>query len=172
MEPITSYLALARSANATEFVAQSNAAFLLKRPGAQPILVPESNSIQFETRAATMDFDPFATEWRVAPVKKREGNPFPERISIGRAPNCDVVIRLPSISKVHAHVLIDGGHYSLADAGASNSTYVNRTKLENKVAVPLRFGDTVLLGPIKFEFVDAKGLYQILRSEVVTTKVK
>lgn len=172
MEPITSYLALARSATLPEFVLRSSEAFLLKRPGAQPVLLPESSSIQFETRAVTLDFDPFAAEWRVAQVKKREGNPFPERISVGRAPNCDVVIRLPSISKVHAHVLIDGGRYSLADAGASNSTYVNRTKLENKVAVPLRFGDTVSLGPIKFEFVDAKGLYQILRNELAATKKK
>ena len=164
MEPITSYLALARTATVSEFVSQSNAAFLLKRPSAQPVIHPESSTIQFETKAGTMDFDPYAAEWRVAQVKKREGNPFPERISIGRAPNCDVVIRLPSISKVHAHVLLESGHYSMADAGASNSTYVNRTKLENKVAVPLRFGDTVSLGPIKFEFVDAKGLYQILRS--------
>ncbi|HTU58032.1 MAG TPA: hypothetical protein VMF89_06355, partial [Polyangiales bacterium] len=39
----------------------------------------------------------------ILPLRKGEGRPFPERISVGRATNCDVVIRDASISKLHGH---------------------------------------------------------------------
>ena len=170
MDPIGSYLALARSATVAEFVSRSNAAFLLKRPHVKLLQLPAPSTITFETRLTTIDVDPYATEWRLAPVKKRDGNPFPDRISIGRAPNCDIVIRLPSISKVHAHIVIHDGQYSLVDNGAANSTFINRGRLKDKVAVPMRFGDKIALGSIEFEFVDAKNLYQILRNEAAATK--
>ena len=170
MDPIGGYLARARSATPAEFVSHSDAAFLLKRPRPTLLQLPAPSIITYETRLTTAEVDPYAAEWQVAPIKKREGNPFPDRISIGRAPNCDIVIRLPSISKVHAHIVIADGLYSLVDNGAANSTFVNRTKLQNKVAVPVRFGDKITLGPVDFEFVDAKRLYHILRTEVTGTK--
>jgi hypothetical protein len=170
MDPIGSYLALARSATVAEFVSRCDTAFLVKRPRARLLQLPEPSTITFETRLTTIDVDPFADEWQVAPIKKRDGNPFPDRISIGRAPNCDIVIRLPSISKVHAHIVIADGLYSLVDNGAANSTFINRIKLANKVAVSVRFGDKIALGPVEFEFVDAKSLHHILRTEVTATK--
>src|SRR5262245_27832586 len=41
--------------------------------------------------------------WEILPVAKAAGNPYPDRISIGRARNCDVVMRDPTVSKLHAH---------------------------------------------------------------------
>jgi len=106
MEAIRSYLSLAHSTTCAEFVAQTNPLYFLKRPVHRATATLGPPAISFETKLARLDIDPFAAEWRIVAVKKREGNPYPDRFSIGRAPNCDVVVRLPSVSKVHAHVLI------------------------------------------------------------------
>ena len=42
----------------------------------------------------------------VMPLTKAEGGAFAERISVGRALNCDVVIRDESVSKLHAYFRI------------------------------------------------------------------
>jgi hypothetical protein len=171
MDEIYRYLVLARSTSASEFVEQSDATFLLKRPRRGATTPSAPPMISYETRLTKLEVDPYASEWRVVPVKKREGNPYPDRISVGRATNCDIVIRLPSISKVHAHILGSGpGSYKLVDNGASNATFVNGRRVESKAAVPIQVGDTISLGSLELEFVDAERLYQILRSEVDASK--
>jgi pSer/pThr/pTyr-binding forkhead associated (FHA) protein len=126
-------------------------------------------TIAFETQHTRLEVDPYAAEWRVAPVRKREGNPYPDRFSIGRATNCDVVIRLPSVSKVHAHILVDGPQsYALRDNQASNSTFVNGRKLEAKGTAKLKIGDEIAFGSLELEFVDAARFYEILRTEAAS----
>src|SRR5262245_48740931 len=39
-------------------------------------------------------------------VAKAPGNPYLDRISVGRARNCDIVVRDGSVSKLHAHMRI------------------------------------------------------------------
>lgn len=173
MDEPNSYLAIARSTTVDEFVAQSDALFLVKRPRKRGILPQRGGpmAISFETQHTKLEIDPYAAEWRIAPVKKRAGNPYPDRFSIGRAPNCDVVIRLPSVSKVHAHIQVNGaGSYSLRDNDASNCTFINGRKLEAKSSATLRLGDEIAFGSLELQFVDAAQLYQILRSEVVASK--
>jgi 2',3'-cyclic-nucleotide 2'-phosphodiesterase (5'-nucleotidase family) len=171
MEEVGSYLSLARSSSATEFAAKMDGAFLVKRPRQRPIEMPAPVAISYATRLTKLDVDPFPNEWRIIPVRKREGNPFPDRISLGRAPNCDVIIRLPSISKLHAHIFLDAAHsYSLADNGAANATFVNGKRLEAKNAVPIHLGDTISLGSIEFEFCDALRLYKVLSVEIGARK--
>jgi hypothetical protein len=172
MDEPRSYLALARATTVDEFVAQSNALFLVKRPRKRGIISSGPVAISFETQHTKLEIDPYAAEWRIVQVKKREGNPYPDRFSIGRAPNCDIVIRLPSVSKVHAHIQVNGaGSFSLRDNEASNFTFVNGRKLEAKASAPLCIGDEIAFGSLELQFVDAAQLYQILRSEVVTSKV-
>lgn len=168
MEDLRDYLLLARSTSRKEFVAQTCPLYLVKRPVVRAAPLSKSvTPVSFETKHTKLDVDPYATEWRIAAVKKREGNPYPDRFSIGRAPNCDVVVRLPSISKLHAYLLITGpSTYGLCDNEASNATYVNGRKLEPRATVALRIGDEIELGALKLEFVDASRLYQILRTEI------
>jgi hypothetical protein len=171
MEELKSYLALAWASTVAEFVTQSNLLFLVKRPRKQASVLRAPVPISYETQLTKLEVDPYAAEWRIAEVKKRAGNPYPDRFSIGRAPNCDVVIRLPSISKVHAHIVISGpGAYSLRDNEASNATFVNGRKLDSKGSAKIRIGDELAFGSLVVEFVDAERFYQILRSEAVTSK--
>lgn len=171
MQEVRSYLTLAQSTSVAEFVSRSDAVFLVKRPRKRPIAVPAPTAIAYATQLTKVEIDPFADEWQIFPVKKREGNPYPDRISVGRATNCDIVIRLPSISKVHAHILKEAeGSYKLSDNEAANATFVNGRKVLGKKAMPMRVRDTVAFGTFELEFVDAERLYQILRTEVTAKK--
>jgi hypothetical protein len=175
MDEPNNYLALARVTTVAEFVAQSNALFLVKRPRRKGLVQRGAGgvpvAISFATQHTKLELDPYAAEWRVVAVRKREGNPYPDRFSIGRAPNCDIVIRLPFVSKVHAHIQVDGaGSYTMRDNGASNSTFVNGRKLEAKGTAPLKLGDEIAFGSLELQFVDAAMLYEILLSEVGTSK--
>jgi pSer/pThr/pTyr-binding forkhead associated (FHA) protein len=96
-------------------------------------------------------------------VRKREGNPFPERISVGRAKNCDVVLRFPSISKLHAHFLspIPGGQpfIRLADAGSANGTFLGDRQLKQGENTSVKVGDKIRFGALDLEYVDAASFF-------------
>jgi len=62
----------------------------------------------------------------ILPLCKADGHPFPERVSVGRAMNCDVVIRDPSVSKLHGHFRDVGAESAFfTDAKSSNGTRVD-----------------------------------------------
>lgn len=106
-------------------------------------------------------------------VEKSEKNPFKGRISVGRANNNDIVIRHPSISKLHAHFISDIrqsqiGHspmtLRLLDAGSSNGTFLNGERLEPEASRPTGTGDTILFGEVRCELLDAGALHQKIRA--------
>jgi hypothetical protein len=94
-------------------------------------------------------------------IVKAPNNPYPDRISIGRARNCDVVLRDPSVSKLHAHFL--QSKFELIDLGSQNGTCVNGHPLLRDRAHPLRFGDVVLFGSQPTKFVDAALLHDLVK---------
>ena len=101
---------------------------------------------------------------QLVPVKKNPDNPFPDRLTIGRATNCDVVIRFAFISKVHAHLFIQGDKLTLRDNKAANGTFHNRRRLEPGSSRSIRLGDTLGFGALELELIDAGRLYQLLRA--------
>jgi hypothetical protein len=170
VEPIKDFLELARRATRVEFGAQRAGFYLLKRPrrGVQPPTnLPQ---MRFETQGEKTEIDPFAAEWRIAPVRKKAENPFPERLVVGRAPNCDVVLRVPTISKVHAHIMVQaGGAFVLRPAPSTQTILHNYRNIEPGGERRLALGDHVCFGPLDFQFLDAGMLYDILRSELEKT---
>jgi hypothetical protein len=100
---------------------------------------------------------------RVYPVRKTSGRPFPERIAIGRAPNCDIVLREPSVSKLHAHFLeVTPISAELTDAKSSNGTRVNGVVLRPGARKLVEVGDKVMFGAVTLEWMDAESLYDLL----------
>jgi hypothetical protein len=100
---------------------------------------------------------------QVVPLVKVEGNPFPDRISLGRASNCDVVIRDWSVSKLHAHVKVIGPDAAeIIDVKSSNGTRVNDMWLTPMEPERLGTGHTVVLGSVVMQFLDPGGLYDVL----------
>jgi hypothetical protein len=109
----------------------------------------------------------------VYPVVKAKGNPYPERISLGRAPNCDIVLRVASVSKLHAHFLVKAGlakggwrgsAHDLVDLGSHNGTRVNGAAVTPQQAVPVGVGDLLQFGEVTAELIDAETLHAVLKS--------
>ncbi len=103
----------------------------------------------------------------IVPVIKAENNPYLYRISVGRARNCDVVLRDESVSKLHAHFLADeqaGGriHWSLVDLRSGNGTRVNGKRLNADQPQPVVSDDVLQFGSLHAELVDAGALYDLL----------
>jgi hypothetical protein len=171
MQQLTPYLKAARMVTRAEFIAQHPGHYFIKRPRAGARSAKEEGSFGFNTVAAKLDQDPFADEWRIVPVVKREGNPFPERLTVGRATNCDVILRVPFVSKVHAHVIHEpDGSFSIHDNNPSNRTFLKNRVLEAGATRKMAVGDAIAFGSLEFEFVDAGRLYDILLAECGSTR--
>ena len=167
MEAATKYLAKARSLGASAFCSEFSFPFLVKHPRRSArSTTRQMPSFGFATTTVQIDFDPMPDKLQVVPVSKKEGNPFPERMSIGRAPNCDILIRLPLVSKVHAHLLVGSGGapFVLRDNRASNGTYCNRKRLEEGASCPVKIGDTLGLGALDLELMSNQGFYELMRA--------
>lgn len=65
-------------------------------------------------------------------------------ISLGRAPDNDIVINHPQVSRQHARITRRGGVMVIEDLGSTNSTFVDGTRLSGPHA--LTDGDVIGLG--------------------------
>jgi diguanylate cyclase (GGDEF)-like protein len=87
----------------------------------------------------------------------RMGEMFPlndGRTSIGRGLQADVRINDEGISRTHALVELDAGHYYLSDAGSTNGTFANGKRVDRH---PLQEGDKIQIGAssvLKFTYHD------------------
>jgi hypothetical protein len=73
-----------------------------------------------------------------------------ERLTVGSAPDNDVVIDEPSVSRVHAVVQQLNGRWFIEDCGSRNGTTVNTRRLTGMVA--LNSNDDVTLGRARVQF--------------------
>lgn len=153
---------LARSLPRKEFIARAGGVFLAVTS------TPGALSSGFRTEIA----QPAPTAERseltaVYPVAKAPGNPYPDRISLGRARNCDIVLRVPSISKLHAHFLLRagdrGGGFDLVDLGSHNGSRVAGALLQPHAPAPVRVGDLLQFGDVFGELIDAPMLFDLLQ---------
>ncbi len=171
MDHVKLYSADAFKLPAPEFIAKHGNLFLVKAPSLADAQWDEG--IHYETvfvaapkpmpEEGLEDGAAFDASWRVAPVRKRPGNPFPDRISIGRARNCDIVLRLSYISKLHAHFLVSGPSLRLCDQRSANGTAINGTALRAGRPTRVGLGDKIEFGSLKVQLLDGAGLQKMLR---------
>jgi ABC-type multidrug transport system ATPase subunit/pSer/pThr/pTyr-binding forkhead associated (FHA) protein len=78
----------------------------------------------------------------------------PATLTIGRHPQNSVTLDHPAVSRNHARIVPHGtqGGYVIEDAGSGNGTFVNGQRIASGEPRPLRPGDVVRVGPIKFVF--------------------
>jgi len=101
------------------------------------------------------------TELEVYPLVKKPGASFPDRITIGRTSNNDVVIADHSVSRLHAYVrLVDG--WLVADAGSKNGSWLGNEALEPRSEVALLPGAALRLGDVRLTFYRAQELFDVL----------
>src|SRR5207248_8018697 len=65
----------------------------------------------------------------------------------GRAPDNDIVVLDPGVSRHHAELCNVAGGYRIADLGSHNGTFVNGQRATD---APLAEGDVVGIGPARF----------------------
>ncbi|MFQ5655762.1 MAG: FHA domain-containing protein, partial [Planctomycetota bacterium] len=70
-------------------------------------------------------------------------------LSIGRAPDCSIVLEASRASRRHAEIVGEGGHYTLIDAGSANGTHLNGRRIERE---GLRAGDVIQIGGATLTF--------------------
>lgn len=170
MDDVTEYLRKARSVAQATFQQLYPHHFLFKHPKAAITGNAGDQDIDYATRAIDMNFDPMPNVTQVVSVKKNPENPFPDRLTIGRATNCDVVIRFAFISKVHAHLFVQGDKLTLRDNKAANGTFHNRKKLDAGGSRSIKLGDTLGFGALELELVDGARLYQLLRAPTLLSQ--
>jgi hypothetical protein len=103
-------------------------------------------------------------DYEVLAVAKAPGHPYPDRISVGRARNCDLVLRDPSVSKLHAHFRTrENGKFDLMDLDSQNGTCVNGIQLAPNKPEPVWPGDTVSFGNVTAWLLDAGALFDLMK---------
>jgi ABC-type multidrug transport system ATPase subunit/pSer/pThr/pTyr-binding forkhead associated (FHA) protein len=75
--------------------------------------------------------------------------------SLGRAPENDVLLDHPLVSRFHARILSDGNGTRIVDLGSGNGTRVDGAELEVKVERGLVGGSLIEIGPFTIRFSEA-----------------
>lgn len=114
-----------------------------------------------------LSLSPEIAQYEVFPVLKLPGNPWPDRISVGRARNSDIVLPDNSVSKLHAHFIYDDdGDVTLVDAGSRNGTHVGKTKLTAGAPEKVSSGDSITFGAVTLRFLSAEDLFELIERYV------
>ena len=83
-----------------------------------------------------------------------------DELSVGRQPDCDLVIDDPSVSKVHATLAWDAANSraTVQDLGSTNGTFVNVDMRVRKTAI-LKDGDIISFGEVQFWYLLTETLH-------------
>lgn len=75
-----------------------------------------------------------------------------ERLTVGRAPENDLVLDSKKVSRDHAVIAFRGERCYLEDRGSFNGTYLNGSRLQPGAPLPLRHADRITIGPEELLF--------------------
>jgi hypothetical protein len=126
-----------------------------------PGLTVEDETVD-ETRPVTKVGAEDTTALAVFPIVKKPGASFPDRVTIGRTANNDIVLGEHSISRFHAYVRQDGQSWLFADAGSKNGCDLQGERLAPRKEKPLISRAVVRVGDIELTFYRAIDLYAVL----------
>lgn len=153
------YVAAAISQSREAFAKQFAHLSLLLKLGQSP---SDADEWRFQTRvsaARKMDGTPAmlsddASMYWVSSLTKEAENPWPERISIGRARNSDVVLPDKSVRKLHCHDTwkATGGRL-LTDTNSRNGTFVNDNRLAFNARHAIKVNDRLAFGSVQPTFI-------------------
>lgn len=104
---------------------------------------------------------PFS-DLEIYPLSKKAGASFPDRITIGRTSNNDIVIPDTSVSRLHAYVKRDGERWLVADAGSKNGSWLAGKALAARKERPLPSRAVLRIGDVDLTFYLAADLFEAL----------
>jgi hypothetical protein len=105
---------------------------------------------------------PQEVELEVYPLAKKSGASFPDRITIGRTSNNDVVIADTSVSRLHAYIKRSGAGWLVADAGSKNGSYLGGVRMEPRKEQVLPSRVELRIGDVDVTFYVAADLFAAL----------
>jgi len=82
----------------------------------------------------------------------------------GRAPECELPIDNPAVSRRHAEFRVEGDRVTLQDLGSVNGSFVNGQRLRGDVV--LKDGDLVALGNLLLKFYERQSLDALLHDRI------
>jgi len=112
--------------------------------GWSPDLSPNTFDIASETREG----EDLPSHWIVLPDGRRVGIGA-DVVTIGRLPECAIVLTDPNASRRHAQLRREGEHVVLVDLGSTNGTKVNGTRVREQ---RLTSGDQITIGTTTLRF--------------------
>lgn len=95
-------------------------------------------------------------------VAKGRASPEEPKITVGRAPGNDILIRSSKISKLHAGFEIDRNRHYLVDLGSANGTWINDKRLSPAKRQRLKGGERITLWRYQFEFIPPEAIIRLL----------
>ncbi len=70
---------------------------------------------------------------------------------LGKMEECsDVILKDPSISRMHARIFEENGELYLQDLNSTNGSYINSLELESNEIVKLKIGDEITFGNLRY----------------------
>jgi pSer/pThr/pTyr-binding forkhead associated (FHA) protein len=105
---------------------------------------------------------PLDVDLEIFPLAKKSGASFPDRITIGRTANNDVVIADPSVSRLHAYIKRSGQAWSVTDAGSKNGSWLRGIALEPRKELALPPSAVLRFGEVDVTFYLARDLFAVL----------
>jgi len=166
---VSDVLELALHMNRASFVARFPEAILI----GDGTLVPPPSAMTM-TMIPTLSFDETTSVSRkgspalptalICPVRKARAA-GPDTITVGRAPDSDILIADESISKVHARFHKAGGVLALTDAGSTNGTWLGDRRLNpGDPPVPVTPGTRLRFAMVAMTLVDSGLLWDRIRA--------
>jgi FHA domain len=105
---------------------------------------------------------PIEVDLEIYPLAKKPGASFPDRITIGRTANNDVVIADPSVSRLHAYIKHTGDAWSVTDAGSKNGSWLRGIALDARKESKLPASAVLRFGEVDVTFYLARDLFAVL----------
>ena len=72
--------------------------------------------------------------------------------TLGRADDCDLRLAMTTVSRRHALITNAAGGWFVEDRGSFNGTFLNSSRIQPGVRLPLRHGDRIGLGNVTLVF--------------------
>jgi pSer/pThr/pTyr-binding forkhead associated (FHA) protein len=126
-----------------------------EREAAVNVTVPDLKNVvinPIEEEIAAPEKEIFIAEFKVTdkPQKVKLAFSEKERLSIGRTKENDLVINDPSISKIHAALVLNlDRQLMVADTGSTNGTFINNQRISYGRAVVINEGDKLKFGTVE-----------------------
>lgn len=102
--------------------------------------------VDVDRMAAGLAVEHVGPDARLEWLTKSARNPFGAMITLGRAPNNDIVVATATVSKVHAVFAYEPGGWVISDSRSSNGTLLNGVRLATGVKRPVCDGDEISFG--------------------------